>query len=162
MSYLILPYPVISDTILYHLIILSYIISHYLTSTHMIFYHITLDSTQLRKEKIDVDEINFSINKLQQDIAVESALIAKNILLQHRNANDKKKNSESLTRRLELQRQLNGARISLISRQEKKKTTFLAFSPAIDISVLRQVIVVRSLEINDFSFVMMLCCKKLF
>ena len=46
----------------------------------------------------------------------------------------------------ELRDKLTAAQSVLSSNQQEKKTTFLAFSPAIDVSVLRQVSYIRSIE----------------
>ena len=81
-----------------------------------------------------------SIEELNQEISFEINNIQKN------RQNILPDGKEAANQRLrELREKLTAAQTFLSSNQQEKKTTYLAFSPAIDISVLRQVSTVRSI-----------------
>ena len=131
--YIKLLYPILGYTLLYYCIKLFCIIIFHLTKTFLSVYLGDVKDiiVQMRSSIKNLNhEINLEIKNMQKN--------TKNILPDGREAPNQKLR--------ELRDKLTAAQSVLSSNQQEKKTTFLAFSPAIDVSVLRQVSYIRSID----------------
>ena len=130
--YIKLLYPILGYTLLYYCIKLFCIIIFHLTKTFLSVY--------LGDVKDIIVQMRSSIKNLNHEINLEIKNMQKN------NKNILPDGREARNQKLrELRDKLTAAQSVLSSNQQEKKTTFLAFSPAIDVSVLRQVICERSI-----------------